>query len=205
MSESLQAADAGKRPSFFARLYAWMERLARHPRAPWWLAGVSAAESSFFPIPPDVMLIPMVLERPPAWLRLATITTLASVVGGVGGWLIGHFLIEQTLPLIERLGYLPAYQSTRTFFAEYGFWALIIKGLTPIPYKIFTITAGAADMSLLPFIGASLIGRGMRFYLLAGAMRLAGPAIEPILKRYIDIVGWVVIALIVSGVVWLQL
>lgn len=196
---------AAKRPSAFARLYAWMERLAKHPRAPWWLGGVSAAESSFFPIPPDVMLIPMVLEQPRLWLRLATITTVTSVFGGVIGWLIGHFLIAEALPLIERLGYGPAYEATRDFFTRYGFWALIIKGLTPIPYKIFTITAGAADMALLPFIAASFVGRGMRFYLVAGVMRAAGPMIEPKLKKYIDIVGWVVIALIVSGVVWLKL
>lgn len=194
-----------KRPSAFARLYAWMERLAKHPRAPWWLGGVSAAESSFFPIPPDVMLIPMVLEQPRAWLRLATVTTLSSVAGGVFGWLIGHFLIAEALPLIERLGYGPAYETTRDFVARYGFWALIIKGLTPLPYKIFTITAGAADMALLPFILASFVGRGMRFYLVAGVMRAAGPAVEPALKKYIDVVGWSVIALIVSGLVWLKL
>lgn len=202
---SAETPVTAKRPSAFARLYAWMERLAKHPRAPWWLGGVSAAESSFFPIPPDVMLIPMVLEQPRAWLRLATITTVTSVLGGVFGWLIGHFLIAEALPLIERLGYGPAYEATRDFFARYGFWALIIKGLTPIPYKIFTITAGAADMALLPFIAASFVGRGMRFYVVAGVMRLAGPTIEPALKKYIDVVGWVVIALIVSGVVWLKL
>lgn len=193
-----------RRPSLFGRLYAWMRRAALHPRAEWILAAASAAEASFFPIPPDVMLAPMVLERPHAWFRLATITTVSSVVGGVGGWLIGHYLIGLVLPLLQHLGYGPAYDGMRAFFAKWGVLAVIVKGLTPIPYKIVTIAAGAAQMPLLPFVLASIVGRGMRFYLVAGAMRLAGPKVEPVLARYIDLVGWGVIALLVGGFVWIS-
>ncbi|MDE2148883.1 MAG: DedA family protein [Gammaproteobacteria bacterium] len=191
------------RLSPFARLYRLMQRAARHPRAPWWLAAASAAEASFFPLPPDIMLAPMTLENPRAWLRLATLTTLASVAGGVIGYGIGHYLIHWVLPVIGAAGYGPAYQATRLFFAKYGFWALVIKGLTPLPYKIFTITAGAVAMPLLPFIAASLIGRGIRFYLLAGLLRVIGPRVEPVLARYIDWFGWMLLVLIALGFWWL--
>lgn len=195
-------ADEPPRASLFARLYAWMQRAARHRRAAWWLAAISAAEASFFPVPPDVMLAPMALEQPRAWFRLATICTLASVIGGIGGWLLGHYLIVQLLPWLERLGYSPAYDATRAFFAKYGFWAIILKGLTPIPYKIVTITAGAVAMPLPAFVAASFIGRGLRFYLVAGLLGLAGPAVEPWIARYIDYVGWVFLALLVGGFLW---
>jgi membrane protein YqaA with SNARE-associated domain len=202
--ETVQSPQPAPRLSLFGRLYAWMRRAAQNPRAEWILAAVSAAEASFFPIPPDVMLAPLVLERPHSWFRLATITTLASVAGGVGGWFIGHYLIQQVLPLLLRLGYGPAYESTKQFFADYGVWAIIIKGLTPIPYKIVTITAGAAQMPLYKFIAASFVGRGMRFYLVAGMIRLAGPKVEPVLARYIDWVGWGVIVLLIAGFLWIS-
>ncbi|MDR3418968.1 MAG: DedA family protein [Nevskia sp.] len=191
-----------KRPSLFGRMYAWIERSARHPRAEWILVAVCIAEASFFPIPPDVMLAPMALERPRAWLRLGTIATLASVVGGIGGWFIGHYLIIQVLPLLQHLGYGPAYETTKAFFAKYGVWAIIVKGATPIPYKIVTITAGAVSMPLLPFVLASFVGRGMRFYLVAGAVRLAGPKVQPWLAKYIDVIGWVFVGLLVAGFLW---
>lgn len=197
------AGTPPQRRSPFARLYALMQRAARHPRARWWLAGVAAAEASFFPLPPDIMLAPMTLENPRAWLKLATLTTVSSVAGGVFGYLIGHYLIGWALPLLQAAGYGPAYHTAQVFFAKYGFWALIIKGLTPFPYKIFTITAGAVAMPLLPFIAASFIGRGIRFYLLAGLLRAIGPSVEPVLARYIDWFGWALLAMLALGFWWL--
>jgi membrane protein YqaA with SNARE-associated domain len=196
-------APAATRPGLFGRAYAWMERSSQDGRAPWLLALVAFTEAFVFPLPPDIMLVPMTLAQPRRWFFFASLTTLTSSAGGIIGWLIGALLIEQVMPLIVRLGQANAYASAHDFFLHYGFWAMLVKGLTPIPFKIFTIAAGAAKMPILPFIAASIIGRGMRFYLVAGAMRVAGPSIEPALKRYIEIVGWVVIGLVIAGFAWI--
>lgn len=198
------AGSSPPRLSLFGRLYRWMRAAAQRPGAVWLLIAMSAAEASFFPIPPDIMLAPMTLARPRAWFWLASVTTVASVVGGVGGYAIGHYLIHWAYPLIVSMGYQGAYDSAKDFFARYGFWALIIKGLTPFPYKIFTISAGAVAMPLLPFVAASIIGRGMRFFLVAGLVRLVGARAEPAIARYIDWIGWIFLVLIVSGFWWLR-
>lgn len=189
----------------FKKLYDWMMQACRHPHAPWYLGGVSFAESSFFPIPPDVMLAPMSLAQPQRAWRYAAITTVTSVLGGVLGYLIGVYLLDLAMPLVEKFGYRPAYDTAVAWFEAYGFWAIFVAGFTPIPYKVFTISAGAAAMPLLPFVAGSLVGRGMRYFLIAGIVRWAGPRIEPQLIRYIDAIGWLCLALIVALVVWLQL
>jgi membrane protein YqaA with SNARE-associated domain len=189
----------------FARLYDWMMQASRHRHANWYLGAVSVAESSFFPIPPDVMLAPMTLARPGDWMRLAALTTATSVIGGLFGYCIGYFLLDATLPLVERMGYLPAYEKATDWFARYGFWAVFAAGFTPIPYKIFTISAGAAQMALLPFVLGSLIGRGGRFFLVAGLVRALGPRIEPRLRQYVDAIGWTVLVLLALGLLVWQL
>lgn len=183
----------------FGRLYDGMMQASRHRHANWYLGTISAAESSFFPIPPDVMLAPMTLARPREWAFLAALTTAASVVGGMFGYLIGHFLLDAALPLIERLGYLSAYQQASDWFGRYGFWAVFAAGFTPVPYKVFTISAGAAQMALLPFLLGSLIGRGGRFFLVAGLVRALGPRIEPRLRQYVDTIGWTVLGVLAIG------
>lgn len=189
----------------FGRLYDWMMQASRHRHANWYLGAVSLAESSFFPIPPDVMLAPMTLARPREWLRLATLTTVTSVIGGLLGYCIGYFLLDATLPLVERLGYLPAYEKATDWFDRYGFWAVFAAGFTPIPYKVFTVSAGAAQMALLPFVLGSLIGRGGRFFLVAGLVRALGPTIEPKLRQYVDAIGWTVLVLLALGLLIWQL
>jgi membrane protein YqaA with SNARE-associated domain len=187
----------------FGRLYEGTLRASQHPHANWYLGGVSFAESSFFPIPPDVMLAPMTLARPRDWWRLALLTTLTSVLGGLLGYMIGVFLLDAAMPLIERWGYLPAYERASAWFAQYGFWAVFAAGFTPIPYKIFTISAGAAHMALLPFVLGSLVGRGGRFFLVAALVRLLGPRIEPHLRRYVDAIGWATLVLLALGLlIW---
>lgn len=188
----------------FKSLYDWTMRACRHPRASWYLGGVSFAESSFFPIPPDVMLAPMTLARPDQAWRYAAITTITSVLGGVLGYLIGAYLLEMAMPLVDKFGYRPAYETAVSWFESYGFWAIFVAGFTPIPYKVFTISAGAAAMPLLPFVLGSLVGRGMRYFLIAGIVRWAGPKIEPQLVRYIDAIGWICLLLIVALVAWLK-
>lgn len=189
--------------NWFSRLYVWVLTLAAHRHAPRWLFGVSVAESSFFPVPVDVMLAPMVLAKPTQAWRLALLATVGSVLGGVLGWVIGQWLIDAVMPTIEAIGYRAAYDTSLAWFAEYGFWAVFAAGFTPIPYKVFTIAAGAASMALPLFVAASLVGRGARFFMVAGLVRWGGPAIEPKLRQYADAIGWGTLALCIIGLlVW---
>lgn len=189
----------------FQRLYQAVVRAAAHRRAPWALAALSFSESSFFPIPPDVMLAPMVLaERAGAW-RFALITTVASVLGGVLGYFIGMLFLDGLLPLLRDLGYYGGYLSARQWFAAYGFWAVLLAGFSPIPYKVFTIAAGAVAMPFVPFVLASLAGRGARFFIVAGLVRWLGPVFEQRLLKYIDWIGWAIVAVVIIAVAVYQL
>jgi membrane protein YqaA with SNARE-associated domain len=183
----------------FSPLYDRAMRWARHPRAPWYLGGLSFAESSFFPIPPDVMLAPMSLANPRRAWWFALLTTLTSVAGGLLGYLIGAYAFELIEPLIRDSGYWPKYLSAQAWFAEWGFWAIFVAGFSPIPYKVFTIAAGVAAMALLPFALASLIGRGARFFLVAGLMAWGGEKMEAGLRRHVDRLGWLTVAVVVAA------
>ena len=157
---------------------------------------MSFAESSFFPIPPDVMLMPMCLAKPEQAMRFALLTTVFSLLGGLLGYLIGYALLDVVMPIIDHLNYGKKYQEIVGFFAEYGFWIVFLAGFSPIPYKLFTIAAGASGMALLPFIIASLIGRGARFFLVAYLMKVGGEKFEPKLRQYIDTIGYSLIVLV---------
>lgn len=183
----------------FSRLYDTVMRWSAHRHASRYLGGLSFAESSFFPIPPDVMLAPMSLARPDRAWRYALLTTLASVVGGVVGYGIGLFAFEYIEPLLRESGYWEAYLKARGWFDSWGFWAIFLAGFSPIPYKIFTISAGVISMSFLPFVIASFIGRGARFFLVSGLMVWGGSRMEQTLRAYIDRIGWIVIILGVVG------
>lgn len=173
---------------------------SRHRHAPWYLGGLSFAESSFFPIPPDVMLAPMSLANPKrAWL-FALITTVASVAGGVLGYFIGVFAFDVVGPIIRDAGHWDSYLQAREWFETWGFWAVLLAGFSPIPYKVFTIAAGVAAMPLVPFVLASIAGRGARFFLVATLMALGGPRMEEALHRYVDRLGWIGVILIVIAV-----
>jgi len=167
----------------FSALYARAMVWARHPRAPYFLAGLSFAESSFFPIPPDVMLAPMALARPRQAWAYAAITTAASVVGGLAG-------------------YWEGYLAARAWFDAWGFWAIFVAGFSPIPYKLFTIAAGVIGMPLVPFVLASTIGRGGRFFLVAGLMARGGERMEKALHRYVDRIGWATVVALVVVYFW---
>lgn len=174
---------------------------AVHRHAQWYLGGLSFAESSFFPIPPDVMLAPMALARPDRAWRYATITTVCSVLGGIAGYGLGYFAFELVEPWLLRAGYEQSYQKAVEWFDAWGVWAVFIAGFSPIPYKLFTIAAGVTTMDVLPFVLASLIGRGGRFYLVAGLMRWGGERMQQTLRHYVDILGWIVVLLVIIGVI----
>ena len=182
----------------FTRLYDNCLRWARHRHAPYYLSGLSFAESSFFPIPPDVMLMPMSLAQPGRAMRFALITTLASVAGGILGYAIGYFALDWVAPLIEEGGrWSAAYNKASAWFVDWGFWAVLIAGFSPIPYKVFTISAGALTMAFLPFVIASTIGRGGRFFLVAGLLAWGGPAMEARIRVYVERIGWSMVGLAV--------
>jgi len=183
----------------FGKLYARAMQWARHRHAPYYLAGLSFAESSFFPIPPDTMLAPMALAQPERAWRLAALTTVMSVLGGMGGYLIGWLAFDLVAPLLQSAGYWNGYLAVREWFDRWGFWAIFIAGFSPIPYKLFTIAAGVVNMAFLPFVLASVIGRGARFFLVAGLMRWGGARMEEALHHYVDILGWLTVVVLVGA------
>jgi len=184
------------------RIFSWMYKRAldwsAHRHAPRYLAALSFAESSFFPVPPDVMLAPMVLARPEQAWRLAALTTLMSVLGGVAGYAIGLFLFDQLArPIIDFYHAGARFDAVKAWFATYGFWVVFLAGFTPIPYKVFTIAAGVVSMALAPFVVASAIGRGARFFLVALLLRRYGQKVANVLEKRMDLIGWVTVGLAV--------
>lgn len=185
----------------YDRVLAW----SAHRHAERYLAALSFAESSFFPIPPDVMLAPMTLAQPRLGWRYAAVTTIASVLGGIAGYAIGWLAIDAVAPLLERLGYIGTYERATEWFEQYGFLAILAAGFSPIPYKVFTIAGGALTMFFPGFVVASLLGRGARFFMVAGIIVFGGPRMEPLLRKYVDRIGWAVVVLILVAVVVWQL
>jgi len=186
----------------FSLLYERVMGWSKRPNAPWYLGLLSFAESSFFPIPPDVMLAPMCLANPSKAWRFALLTTITSLLGGLLGYVIGATAFDLITPYLQaNEHYWQAFQEAEVWFKEWGVWAIFIAGFSPIPYKVFTIAAGALAMPLLPFSIASFVGRGARFFMVAGLMKWGGAAMEANLKQYVDRIGWATIALIVIAVV----
>lgn len=185
----------------FAKLYAKCMAAAEHKRAPQALSALSFAESSFFPIPPDVMLAPMAIRVPNKALYYAFLCTFFSVLGGVFGYLIGYFAFDVLSESLRDGHYWSHYLQARAWFEEWGIWIILIAGFSPVPYKLFTITAGVMTQSLLLFILFSFFGRGARFFLLAGLLKYYGPKIEPILVRYIEWFGWLLVCLLCIALV----
>jgi membrane protein YqaA with SNARE-associated domain len=184
------------------RLYDWCIDAAGKPHAAWILGGVSFAESSFFPAPPDVMLIPMALARPDRAYYFAGLCTVASVVGGLFGYFIGAELYA-TLGqwLINLYGYGGKMEAFRDAYAHYGAWIILLKGLTPIPYKLVTITSGFAGFNLGLFIVLSIITRGARFYLLAFLLNRYGERARHIIEERLGLWTAIFLAVLVIGFV----
>jgi len=188
------------------RLYDRIIALSASPRAAWWLAAVAFAESSFFPVPPDALLIPMALARPHRAWRLAAICTVASVAGGALGYFIGYALFDRlAVPLLELYHYDAAFRRFQDTYAQYGLWVILIKGLTPIPYKVVTIASGAAHFDFWVFMAASLVTRGARFFLVALLLRLFGERVRSFIERQLTLVTLALAFAIVLGFVALKL
>lgn len=182
------------------KLYYWIMSFAGHRHARWVLAAVSFAESSFFPLPPDPLYMAMILgNRNKAW-SLATLCTLMSVIGGVLGYYIGYALFE-TLGswIIDLYGLHDKFMQLQNSFQKWGFWIVALKGLTPIPYKIVTITSGVAELKITTFILASIIARGFRFFSLAGLLWHFGPTIKTYIEKNLVLVTWIAGGVLILG------
>ena len=182
------------------RLYARTLALASSPRAPWWLAVIAFAEASFFPIPPDVLLVPMALARPERAWRFAFICTLASVAGGALGYYIGYAVFDQLArPLIALYGYAGRFEAFQATYAQYGLWIILVKGLTPIPYKIVTIASGAAHFDFAIFMAASVATRGARFFLVATLLHFFGERVRVFIERRLTLVTSLIAVGVIGG------
>ncbi len=184
----------------FKRLYAWTLALAESPRAPWALGAVSFAESSFFPIPPDVILLPMAAAQPSRAWRYALICTVTSVLGGMLGYAIGALFYDTAGQWIIHLyGMEGKMAALREQYAKWGWAVILIKGLTPIPYKLVTIVSGLLGYDFLLFVLLSAMTRGARFFIIAGLMNRFGGPIKAVLDKHFGLVMMVLLVVVVFG------
>ncbi len=184
------------------RLYDSVLRLAASRHAPLALFVVSFAESSFFPVPPDAMLAPMVLTRPEKAWRYAAICTVASVIGGMLGYAIGYYLTGVGAWLLALMGHPEGPEVFKVWFDQWGLWVILIKGLTPIPYKLVTIASGLAQFSFGVFVIASIITRGARFFLVVYVVKTFGPALLPVIEKRLALIAGLVVAAVAALLIW---
>jgi membrane protein YqaA with SNARE-associated domain len=181
------------------KVYQRVLALAASPKAPGWLAVIAFAESSVFPIPPDVVLAPMVLARPDRAYFYAAICTAASVCGGILGYAIGYFATGIAAKLLALMGDPGGLETFRGWYANWGLWVILIKGATPIPYKLVTIASGLAAFNFPIFVLASIVTRAARFFLVAFVLKRFGPTILPLVERRLYETAALVVVLIVGG------
>ena len=168
-------------------MYKAILKWSQHPNAPYYLGGVSVVEAVIFPLPPDVMLVPMILSKPEKAWRYATITVIGSILGGILGYMLGYWLFDAIAkPLVELWGYENAYSTAVKWFKDYGFLAICIAGFTPIPYKLFTIAAGVTHMPIPLFILGAVLGRSMRFFIVAWLVRRFGADFETVVLKFLN-------------------
>ncbi len=196
----LSDADAPARKGWHRRLYDWMLHWAETPYGTPALAIIAFAESSFFPVPPDPLLMALALGRRTSALRFALVCTVASVMGGLAGYAIGMYGMDLIgRPLIEAYGYQDTAEKLTRTFTEHGFWAVLVAAVTPVPYKVFTITSGACALPLETFILASVLGRALRFFVLGILIQLFGEPIKRFIDRYFNMLSVAFVVLLVGG------
>ncbi len=183
-------------------LYERTMQLADHRHALWWLAAVSFIESSFFPIPPDVLMIPMILARPSrAWL-IALVALVASVLGGLLGYAIGAFAFESIgQPILMSMGKADAMAEFNTRFNDFGFWAVLVAGVTPFPYKVITIMSGWTAMPLGTFVATSILARALRFFIVAALLWKFGPPVREFIEKRLGLMFTLFMIFLIGGFV----
>jgi membrane protein YqaA with SNARE-associated domain len=185
----------------FRAMYDWVLRMAHHKYALWVMAAVSFAESSFFPIPPDAMLIPMVIARREQAFRIALVCTIASVLGAMLGYYIGYGLMQTVGQWIVHTYHLEAKlaEAIHAYQSEYGTWIILLKGLTPIPFKLVTIASGAASFNFPLFVLLCCITRGARFFIVAALLKRFGAPVQEFIEKRLDLFAWGFLVLLVGG------
>jgi len=178
----------------FTRIYDYVIELANKKNVLRYLYGLSFIESFIFPIPPDVLLAPIALTKKYNWIKLAASTTFFSVLGGLVGYILGSYLFE--ISLLSDLIDEDAFINVKNLFIKNGVWIIIIAGFTPLPYKVFTVTAGYMSLALIPFIIASFVGRGLRFFLVAAIFHYFGLELANRLKKYFEYIGFLFLVLL---------
>jgi membrane protein YqaA with SNARE-associated domain len=188
------------------RLYNWIISRSTHKDAVWWMAGISFAESSFFPLPPDIILIPMCLAHPKKLWFYTNICAVASMLGGLVGYGIGYLFFE-TLgrQLFDLYGMWDTYHTFKDTFEVYGPWFMILKGITPIPYKLLTIMAGIAEMNLVVFVLCSIVARFSRYYMGAVLLHFYGPQVQQLIEKRLALVTMIMLAVVVGGLLSIKL
>jgi len=187
---------------YLRRLKAWVEGYADKPHAEWALFAIAFMESSFFPIPPDVLLIAMAVIVPTKAFRYALICTTGSVLGGIFGYFIGWAFFETIgQPILQFYGAMGHYETVRQLYSEHAFWAIFTAAFTPIPYKVFTIAAGTFEISLATLVAASLLGRAGRFFIVAALFYFFGAPIKKFIDKYFEILTVIFLVLLVGGFV----
>ncbi len=200
-SEAMQKAAQTKSP--LRKLYYWTMHWAETKFAVPALFTISFAEASFFPVPPDALLLPMCFSNPKAWWKYALWCTIASILGAIAGWMIGFYLWQAISGFFYSWipGFTePKFNKVSELYQQYGFWVIMLKGLTPIPFKIITISAGACKVPLWTVIIASAISRGFRFFLLAGLVRIFGDAAKPLIEKYLEPIMIACFVLLIGGI-----
>ncbi len=185
---------------FVKMIYDWMLAISASPNALWFLALISFAESSFFPIPPDIMLIPMVLATPSKAMRIAGIATISSVLGGYFGYSIGVFFFDLIAkPILSFYGYMQQFDVFKDYYHQWGAWIVFGAGITPFPYKVITIASGVVRLDLITFTIASVIARGMRFYLVAWLLMKYGSPMKNFIEKNLGILSVLFLILLIGG------
>ena len=182
------------------KLYDWVLRLAGTRHASWFLFLVSAAEASVFPVPPDIMLAPMVYARPERAWRLAAVCTAGSIIGGIIGYGTGLFLQPAAIAILSFFGHPDALAEFQESFAQWGVWVILLKGVTPIPFKLVTIASGLAQFNFAIFVAACVVTRGARFFIVAALFRKFGPTIQPVVEKNLLLFTVLVITVVILGV-----
>jgi len=197
---TLNPAAIEKRPGFLRRMYDWTISWAERPGGTWALFFLAFAESSFFPIPPDVLLIALCVGASKKSFRFAAVCALGSVLGGIAGYSIGHWGYDVIgEPIVKFYHGEAVMEKIQGWYNEYGFWGTLAAAVTPIPYKVFTIASGVFKFPFLPFMLASIIGRSFRFCLVASVIYAFGPKVRTLIEKYFDWLAWVLLILGVTG------
>lgn len=196
----LPSAIKGRIPSMIRRLYDWTYTLSQHPHAFWALFFIAFIESSIFPIPPDILLIPIIFANRSKAFRLATICTAGSVLGGVFGYGIGFFFFEQIgRPVLETYGHADAMEVFASYYNKWGAWIVAAGGFTPLPYKIITITSGVTHLDFGTFLLTSIMARGARFFMIAIVLHYFGKRIQIILEKHLGLITTAIFTLLIAG------